>query len=116
MKMPVWYIWSVVALVPFALISTTVFRRWSMERIEKQIVEAGYPRPCHWDSGGIRIGFYAFAIAFRKIQRHHAYNRIIDVDLVRRFATRADRTRAWCFILIMHLLMMVLLIGGLVFR
>lgn len=76
-------------------LSWLVFARLSMARIERAILADGHPRPCPWDGPGVRTLWYARAIAFPVGRRNPVDDRLIDVPLVRRYATRADRIRSW---------------------
>jgi len=62
-----------------------------MARIERAILADGHPRPCPWDGPGARALRYARAIAFPIGRMNPADDKLIDVPLVRRYATVGDR-------------------------
>ncbi|MCJ8499550.1 hypothetical protein [Desulfatitalea alkaliphila] len=66
-----------------------------MARIEREIPADGLPRPAPWDGVGYRVLWYLHAIIFPVGIWNRLDDPLIDVALVRRYATRADIIRGW---------------------
>lgn len=91
-----------VLLLVTMMVSWVIFGRLSMARIEKSIMAEGKPRPCPWDGVGGRLVWYAYTVALPA----HFFNELDDRQLntadVKRYTTRADRIRAWVFMVSGH--------------
>ncbi len=96
-------------------ISTLVFGRLSMAAIEKRIKQDGQPRPCPWDGPGARIIWYAYAIGLPISRLNRADDPMIDVGLVRKYATSADRFRAIVLLVFGNLFLLNLFVGVIAF-
>ena len=97
------------------LISMLMFGRLSMATIEKKIKRDGLPRPCPWDGPGARIVWYAYAIGLPVGRLNRIDDPMIDVGLVRQYATAADRIRAIVLLVSGNAFLVVLLIGAFAF-
>lgn len=88
---------------PMAL-STFAFSRFTMVRIEREMKRDGLPRPAPWDELGLRLHWYAFAL-FGKAGEisDESTKPFIDADIVRSYATQADRVRAVVFLISSYL-------------
>lgn len=92
--MPDWFFWSFGIAMAVMFASWLVFGRLTTARIEREIRKDGLPRPCPWDGPGARIVWYAWAIALPVGRFNRLDDPMIDVSLVRRYATRIDRVIA----------------------
>jgi hypothetical protein len=97
-------------------ISWIVFARLTMARIEREIEAAGLPRPAQWDGLGYRVLWYLHAIIFPVGIWNRPDDPLIDVSLVRRYATRKDIIRGWIFFVANSTLLFLLLIFVLFFN
>ena len=118
LELPVWledmFMFSALFSFLAAAFAWIAFARLTMGRIEGEIVRDGNPRPSRWDGVGARTPGYAYSIACPGHGWDDPGNPIIDVALVQRYATSADRTRAWIFIatgglFLLHVLLAVLI-------
>lgn len=94
--------WHFGALMMGTFISWLIFVRLSMARIERAMKRDGVPRPCPWDGPGARIVLYAYAIALPQRIAERMDIRLIDVPLVRRYASHADWFPALVFLIVGH--------------
>lgn len=85
-----------------AMVSWLVFGRLSMAKIEKSIMAEGKPRPCPWDGVGGRLVWYAYAVALPESFFNDIDNRQLKTSDVKRYTTKADRLRAWVFMIAGH--------------
>ncbi|MDV2080271.1 hypothetical protein [Marinobacter xestospongiae] len=93
-----------IALFPLAALSTFLFSRQTMVRIERDIRKDGLARPSGWDDLGLRLHWYAFALmGSGKGKWAQSNEPFIDVAMIRRYATRADRIRAAAFLISSYL-------------
>ena len=97
------------------LISMLTFGRLTMAVIEKNIKRDGLPRPCPWDGPGARIIWHAYAIGLPVGRLNRIDDPMIDVGLVRKYATAADRLRAVVLLVSSNAFLVVLLIGAFAF-
>ena len=80
-----------------------VFSLFSMRRIERSIMAEGKPRPFAWDGIGIRVVGYAIRLVFpESIFRTRLEMYDVDIDDVKKYATRGDRIRAWALVLTLY--------------
>lgn len=94
------------------MISCLLFARLSMARIEQQIIDDGYPRPCEWDMQGMRMVTYAWILAVPyKWVSSPGFRQIMDPSLIMRYANHGDRIRARIFMALFHPTMLGGLIG-----
>jgi hypothetical protein len=89
-----WYILLSGGVMLLSFLSILLFGRATMAPMEKKIEQDGLPRPCPWDGPGVRILWYAYAIALPVGRLNRADDPLIDVPLVRRYATKGDKARA----------------------
>jgi hypothetical protein len=108
-----WFYLSVLILFITMAIAWISFARLSMARIEREIIRDGFPRPSPWDGPGARILWYATAISLPIGRFNRADNPLIDVPLVRRYATRADIIRGRILLITGNLFAAVGVAGGL---
>ncbi|MFE8072436.1 hypothetical protein QQM79_15365 [Marinobacteraceae bacterium S3BR75-40.1] len=87
------------------------FARLSMARIEKAMRRDGLTRPSQWDVMGLRVHWYASAIAFDNARMHRADEPFIDVETVRRYATPFDKKLSIAFLISGYSFVAVGLIG-----
>lgn len=105
----------------FVLFMMTTFFSWigfarlSMARIERRMQKEGLPCPSSWDGLGLRVLWYASAIAFPVGAFNRANDPFIDVLTVRRYSTRFDRILGSVLMVSGFLFLIVGLLGGLVF-
>ncbi|QCF27146.1 hypothetical protein [Hydrocarboniclastica marina] len=85
-------------------ISWLLFARFSMARIERQMLRDGVGRPASWDGFGLRVLWYASAISFPVGVFNQSDDPLIDVPKVRSYARQYDRLLGW-----------VLMVSGLCF-
>ena len=78
-------------------ISWIAFARVTMARIERQIKADGLPRPAQWDGVGYRVLWYLHAIIFPVGIWNRLDDPLIDVPLVRSYATQKDIMLGWVF-------------------
>ena len=78
------------------------FAQFTMRRIEKQFKQDGAPVGFLWDGLGGRIVFYAYAILFPE-RCALRIERLINVRLVRSYATKADWWRSCIFVITSHM-------------
>ena len=107
-----YYVTTAVTLFFAMAIAWIAFARLTMARIERDMQRDGLVRPSRWDGVGARIPGYAITIACPMDGWNDPGNPIIDVEPVLRYATAADRKRAWAFIVTTALFAFVLLVGG----
>lgn len=91
-------------------ISWITFAQFTMRPIEKRIKADGIPSNFLWDGVGARISFYAFAIVFPK-KFALRLNRLIDVELIRRYADRSDWMRGLFFLVTINTWLITILMG-----
>lgn len=105
-----WY--TIVVMVLFISMSATwiIFARLSMARIEKLIEEGVFQKNFQWDGIGSRIFLYAFAIVFPE-KKAKRLSRLIDVDLVRGHANRADWVRGVIFLCTTYSCIILVFVG-----
>ena len=120
LELPVWLdnLFMASALLSFLtyIVAWITFARLTMGRIERQIKRDGLARPSRWDGFlGLRTPGYAISIACPGHGWDDPGNPIIDVALVQRYVTKADRTRAWFFLTTGALFVIHALLGALVF-
>src|SRR5690625_2585397 len=97
------------------LISMLTFGRLTLVLIEKNIKRDGLPRPCPWDGPGARIIWHAYAIGLPVGRLNRIDDPMIDLGVVRKYATAADRLRAVVLLVSSAGFLVVLLIGALAF-
>lgn|SRR5690625_1997732 len=110
-----WYLVISLIIIIIMFISMLAFGRLSMATIEKKIKRDGLPRPCPWDGPGARIIWYAYAIGLPVGRLNRIDDPMIDVGLVRKYATAADRLRAVVLLVSSNAFLVVLLIGAFAF-
>ena len=114
---PIDYFYTVFGVVAMATFSSwIVFARLTMARIEREIKTAGLPRPAQWDGVGYRVLWYLHAIIFPVGIWNRLDDPLIDVPLVRRYATKGDMIRGWIFFASNSLFLILLLIFVLFFN
>ena len=91
------------------------FARLTMARIEREIAKDGLPRPSSWDGIGARTVSYAYAIALPVGRANRPDNPLIDVLLVRRYATRRDVLLGRAFLVCGNIWITIVLTGGWIF-
>ena len=64
-------------------------------RMEREMQRDGHPRPSGWDGAGLRIYWYASAIAFPLGWYNDENDPFINVPLVRQYAKKTDRFFAY---------------------
>ncbi|WP_111641394.1 hypothetical protein [Marinimicrobium alkaliphilum] len=92
--------------------SWILFARLTMARIERQIAQDGYPRPCPWDGPGGRALWYAYAVGLPIGLFNDENDPFINVPLVRRYATPADKIRGFVMVVSGNIFVVVAVIGG----
>ncbi len=107
-----WFYLSVIILFFLTAVTWITFARLSMARIEREIIRDGFPRPCPWDGPGARTIWYAYAISVPIGRFNRIDDPLIDVPLVRKYATRADVIRGRIFLIIGYLGTVVVVTGG----
>jgi hypothetical protein len=108
-------LWDVVLFVlsfVFMAAAWVGFARLTMARIEREMKRDGLPRPCPWDGPGARILWYAHAISLPVGRFNRADNPLIDVPLVRKYATRADVIRGRLLLVFGYIFAIVAVVGG----
>jgi len=88
-----------------------VFARLSMTRIERSITHDGLDRPCPWDGLGARAIWYACAVGLPVGPWNPSNDPLIDVPLVRRYASPMDRKLGLAFVFSGGIFLVLLLIG-----
>lgn len=106
-------IFLVVIMTTF--ISWLLFARMSMARIERQMREDGLAQQAPWDGVGLRVLWYASAIAFPVGIFNPANDPLIDVPTVRRYATQKDRLLGWALMVSGFFSIVLVFLGGPVF-
>lgn len=91
--------------------SWLLFARLTMARIERDLKADGYPRPAPWDGVGGRAVWYAWAIALPVGPWNLPNDPMINVKLVRRYANRSDKVRAWALFISGNLLVLAVIVG-----
>ena len=80
-----------------------VFSLFSMRRIERSIMAEGKPHPFAWDGIGVRVVGYAIRLVFpESIFRTRLEMYDVDIDDVKKYATRGDHIRAWALVLTLY--------------
>lgn len=115
MKAETWFLFIGLALTFITFIAWIAFARLTMARIEREIIKDGLPRPSPWDGIGARTISYAYAIALPVGRANRPDNPLIDVLLVRRYATRKDVLLGRVLLIFANTGAAVLLIGGWIF-
>ncbi|UZJ46018.1 hypothetical protein [Marinimicrobium sp. C6131] len=110
-----WYFAVSLVISMTTFIAMLLFGRLSMAGIEKRIKQDGLPRPCPWDGPGARIVWYAYAIGLPVGRFNRADDPMINVGLVRKYATSADRIRAVVLLVFSNLFLVNLFVGVLAF-
>ena len=77
----------------------------SVWRIERRIQAAGEPRPCMWDGIGLRVMWYAWAIAFSTESFSQLERWMLDPELVEPCLRSTDKILAWIIIVSVYLLL-----------
>lgn len=93
------------------MVSWVVFGRLSMARIEKCIMAEGKPRPCPWDGVGGRVVWYAYTAALPASFFNDLDDRQLNTADVKRYTTKADRIRAWVFMVSGHGFVLLVIIA-----
>ena len=104
------------AIMMVTFISWILFARLTMARIEREMRNDGLPRPASWDGIGYRALWYSHAIVLPIGIWNQADDPLIDVPLVRRYATQADKLRGWIFFVSMYLSCFMLIIYAIFFH
>lgn len=96
-----WYFLSILILVLATAISWITFAQFSMRPIEKNMKRDGVLNG--FDKGGIggRVFNYAFAIVLPE-KLAFRLNSLMDVKLIRHYASEADRLRGVIFLTITY--------------
>lgn len=94
------------------MLSWVVFGRLSMAKIEKAIMAEGKPRPCPWDGTGGRLVWYAYTVALPASFFNEVDDRQLKTADVKRYTTKADRIRAWIFMVSGHLMVILGLLAA----
>lgn len=97
-----WFMWFFGVGAMSSCILWLVFAQFTMRRIERQIKEAGISVGFLWDGLGGRIVFYGYAIALPE-RLALRIERLINVNLVRSYANKADWWGSVLFIVTSHL-------------
>lgn len=105
-----WFFCLSLPVVIAAFGSLLVFGRMTMAPLEKRIKRDGLPRPCPWDGPGARIYWYAWAIAIPVGRANREDDPLIDVPLVKSYATKGDVTRAVVFMVAQTLFLIMLIL------
>lgn len=106
-----WYMWFVAIGFLFVGIFWLIFAQSTMRRIEKALKADNAHNDFVWDGLGARIFSYAFAIVLPE-KVAHRLNRLMDVKLIRSYATEADWWRGLFFLVITYLWLGVSLLGA----
>ncbi len=93
--------------------SWIAFARLSMARIEREMRQDGLSRPSPWDAMGLRVLWYATAIASNNPRLHRADEPFIDVSTVRSYAKPIDKKLGLVFLIAGYSFSVVAVIGGL---
>lgn len=105
-----WFTVSFFGLFIVTALTWILFARFSMARIEQSIKKNGYPESFAWDGVGGRIVFYALAIVLPE-KLANRIDRLIDVSLVRRYATRKDWFFGVCYLVATNAWLVVSFVG-----
>ena len=89
-----WFMLFAGIVMILAFVSTLAFGRMTVAPIEKKIKQDGHSLPCPWYGPGARLIWYAYAIAIPVGRLNRADNPLINVAMVRNYASNADRIRA----------------------
>lgn len=111
-----WSYLTVLLLFLATGISWLLFGRLTMARIERDIKADGLPRPSPWDGPGARILSYAYALALpEKWALRTVDTRLLDAELIRRYAIPADRIRGAALLIFGNAFVVFILLGSFVF-
>lgn len=91
-------------------ITWILFARLTMARIEKDIKGGGHPESFGWDGIGGRIVFYALAIVL-PARAATRIDKLIDVNLVRRYATKIDWVFGFSFLIVADIWIFISFVG-----
>jgi len=69
-----------------------------MRRIEQALSNDGRENPCAWDGIGARTLWYAYAISLPEGRFNRTDDPLIDVRMVRSYASGKDRLWGWMLI------------------
>lgn len=106
----IWFFWVSLPVLIVTFISLLVFGRMSMAPLEKRMKKDGLPRPCPWDGPGARIYWYAWAIALPVGRANREDDPLINVPLVKSYATKGDVTRAIVFMVAQTLFLILIIL------
>lgn len=81
-----------------------------MKPIEERMKADGIPNSFSWDGVGIRVMSYAFAIVFPE-KLALRLNRLIDAEVVRRYADQSDWWRGLIFLMTSYTWLILAFIG-----
>jgi len=111
-----WYYF--ILLIVFAIMAAAWigFARFSMARIERQMKRDRVTRQPSWDGVGLRVLWYASAIAFPVGIFNQANDPLIDVPTVRSYSTRFDRYLGWALMISGLIFLAIVLLGGFFFN
>lgn len=115
MKSETWFLFIGLSLTFITCSTWIAFARLTMARIEREIIKDGLPRPSSWDGIGARTVSYAYAIALPVSRANRPDNPLIDVLLVRRYATRRDILLGRAFLVCGNIWITIVLISGWIF-
>lgn len=105
-----WYTILLFSSFMIMAIAWITFARLSMARIERDVKKDGHPDTFQWDGLGGRIFFYAFAIVFSE-SKAKRINKLINVSLVRSYATHGDWLRGLIFMIASNTCILVTFVG-----
>ena len=111
-----WYYFILLIVFAIVAIAWIGFARFSMARIERQMKKDGLTRQSSWDGVGLRVLWYASAIAFPVGIFNQANDPLIDVPTVRRYSTRFDRYLGWALMISGLIFLAIVLLGGFFFN
>ena len=97
-ELELWFTLLFFGLFIVMAITWIAFARLSMARIERSIKGDGLPDGFQWDGVGGRIVFYALAIVLPP-KMAMRINQLIDVELVRKYATPRDWALGFSFLI-----------------
>ena len=106
-----WFMLGALITGMTVFLSWLIFGRFTMGRIEREINADGLPRPCAWDGPGVRVLWYAFAIAIPVGRANRTDDPTIDVPLVRSYATPTDAISGWILLVSNGLLTIMAVVG-----
>lgn len=110
-----WFMLFAGIVMLLAFLTILMFGRMTLAPMEKKLKREGHPRPCPWDGPGARIVWYAYAIGLPVGRFNRVDDPMIDVGLVRQYATAADRVRAIVLLVSGNFFLLVLLVGVVAF-